>query len=318
MKKLIVSLIASLIALLVTIPIFATEVTNEDLEGYWVEDGADGAGVKSILIISSDGTYEMLAYDASVPDRKLERQCHTGTYTIQEGYVVCINEKGSRDLIKINDGSVITLQKLNSDALMYKEENPEESNEESEESERSNENTSEKQITFRNYEWGTQFDEIYEKEVSEKNLSPDDYIEGDVGGYRGLTILSGDVAGYKASIIFTFDDNNGLNGGMYLLNTEHSNLTQYYKDYETLVDKYTSVYGIPSDVKEIWKDDLYKDDPSEWGMSIATGKTVFYTKWDDDKGNSVDIMLTGDNYEISTLISYEAGAYEVKENVDGI
>lgn len=176
------------------------------------------------------------------------------------------------------------------------------------------EQTQNTQILFRGYDWGTSYDVVFENEITSQNLAEGiEYIAEDNSIFR----FYDDVAGYKMSAIYTFKDG-GLFTGIYRLIEDHSNLTQYYYDFQDLADKFTILYGEPSRIEEIWLDDLYKDDPSDWGMSFATGRTVYRDTWTDDFGNTLILMIRGDNHEITVAMGYYCSTYEAIPNTNGL
>ena len=174
-------------------------------------------------------------------------------------------------------------------------------------------NAEESTITFRGYDWGTSKEEIMKNEITSDMVADVDYLEED----DGLLINGQSVAGLDALVLYNFTDN-GLDSGVYSITEKHTNKTDYYRDYEDLVKKYTDKYGTPVIDQAQWKDDLYKDDPDDWGMAVAVGDVTFVSKWEKADGSTTGIMLKGDNYEINLAIIYQSPDYEYKENTDGI
>ena len=174
-------------------------------------------------------------------------------------------------------------------------------------------NAEESTITFRGYDWGTSKEEIMKNEITSDMVADVDYLEED----DGLLINGQSVAGLDALVLYNFTDN-GLDSGVYSITEKHTNKTDYYRDYEDLVKKYTDKYGTPVIDQAQWKDDLYKDDPDDWGMAVAVGDVTFVSKWEKADGSTTGIMLKGDNYEINLAIIYQSPDYEYKENKDGI
>jgi len=60
----------------------------------------------------------------------------------------------------------------------------------------------------------------------------------------------------------------------------------------------------------LWKNDLYKDDKSHWGMAISVGHLVYAVQWETPT-TEIGIMLMGNNYKINLGIFYESK--ELKE-----
>lgn len=107
--------------------------------------------------------------------------------------------------------------------------------------------------------------------------------------------------------------------GVYLFSGErnpHSNKTDYVRDYENIKIKIIEKYGKPKIDKTIWKDDLYKDDPSEWGMAVAVGDLIKYSTWERPEVE-MSLELYGDNHDITLKLDYKHPNFEkMKEAAD--
>lgn len=122
-------------------------------------------------------------------------------------------------------------------------------------SDNASEDSSPKIDSFRDYEWGTSFEDVRGVEVTSDMKELLDYQEQDVDGMTGLTIKNGNVAGYETEIGFAFDDT-GLIAGGYDLDIDDDSFTEW-------VQKYTDEYGEPVLEKEsigwgacaLWVDD---------------------------------------------------------------
>jgi len=64
---------------------------------------------------------------------------------------------------------------------------------------------------------------------------------------------------------------------------------------------------------------LYKDDPQDWGMAVSAGHMIKYAKWETNTTN-ISIIMTGDNYEITTMVGYESKNIQAPDtnNTDGL
>ena len=155
---------------------------------------------------------------------------------------------------------------------------------------------------FRGLEWGSSM-----KVAIEKYGKPD--IEGDgwIGYYyklAGESTLSGFY--YKHDKLY---------GGAYVLNETHSNNNLYIDDYNKFKNLLSKKYGAPKMEETYWKDDLFKDDYSSWGMAIARGDMFMYSTWSDEK-TDIECSIVGDNYSITCKILYKS--IELKDWVDEI
>lgn len=168
-------------------------------------------------------------------------------------------------------------------------------------------------FTFRGYAWGTSLDEIKQKEVTSDMVENVDYSISD----GKLIIAEGKVSTYNANICFEFDGENKLISGQYNITEKHSDYTGYYNDFEDLADLYSKKYGEPQS-HDLWKNDLYKDDKSEWGLAAACGHATFWRTWDADDGSEIIIGLIGDNFKNSTFILYNMPGYYNEDDMTGI
>jgi len=91
---------------------------------------------------------------------------------------------------------------------------------------------------------------------------------------------------------------------------EHTNENLYINDYEELKETLTKKYGKPKTEKVIWKNDLYKNDKSEWGFAISLGDLVYVAQWETST-TIIGLYLSGDNYEIGLNLFYDSK--ELKE-----
>lgn len=120
---------------------------------------------------------------------------------------------------------------------------------------------------------------------------------------NGLVYEGAYVAGFDANIYYYFNVNGGLYQSIYQFTHDHANETEFIRDYEEIREQLTEKYGEPSEDEEYWFDDLYKDDPSDWGMAIITGDLAYMTEWN-TKDTTIRMILEGDNYEQSFIIAY--------------
>jgi len=92
---------------------------------------------------------------------------------------------------------------------------------------------------------------------------------------------------------------------------EHTNKNMYIDDYKEIKETLTKKYGKPNNdilvtvnKDEIqWKDDLYKDDESEWGLAISVGHLEYVSAWETST-TKIFLRLAGDNYKIKLAIGY--------------
>jgi hypothetical protein len=114
----------------------------------------------------------------------------------------------------------------------------------------------------------------------------------------------GTVGEKDTLIMFVFAEGE-LVRGRYAFLTQHTNKNAYIDDFKELKGTLTEKYGQPSKDNVIWGNDLYKDEPSEWGTAVSIGHLSYFTSW--DVGDTEIILgLYGDNFQIHMLIEYSS------------
>lgn len=114
---------------------------------------------------------------------------------------------------------------------------------------------------------------------------------------------SGWLLGYKAVAIYSFATDKLIRGNYHLIK-EHTNKNLYIDDYFEIQSELKAKYGrCKEDI--IWKNDLYRDDRSEYGFAVSLGHLVYQSSWH-DYSSDILLLLTGDNYEIELIIQYKS------------
>lgn len=146
---------------------------------------------------------------------------------------------------------------------------------------------------FRKTNWGMSKRQVKTTESLQIEEESDDVL-----------VYGGQLLGRNAFIVFLFV-NGKLARGRYVISQEHSNLTDFITDYDALRNSLMKKYGEPEQSQTVWKNELYKDDPSEWGDAISYGHLVYYSTWENSE-TIVSLILCGENYEIQLTIEYES------------
>ena len=158
---------------------------------------------------------------------------------------------------------------------------------------------------FQNSNWGMTKSEVLQAEA--KGLS-----EMDIGNLAGVK----DVSGREAIVSFEFE-NGKLYDGMIIFTDEHTNENLYIDDYNSIKNALCEKYGEPVTDWQDWSDDLYRDDPDEWGFAVSLGDVAFYTTWKTETTEIAQI-LTGDNFEVTHFINYRDVNYEQSADTTGL
>ena len=144
---------------------------------------------------------------------------------------------------------------------------------------------------FRKINWGMPKDEVKKIETAKLQKESDKQL-----------IYSTEVAGFKTTLIYLFYGDK-LTRAAYIFMAEHSNNSLFIDDFKKTDDLLTKKYGTPTQKKLDWRNELYKDSPSDWGTAVAAGQLVYYSYWGGKK-TYIEHDLDGDNFEISHRLLY--------------
>ncbi len=147
---------------------------------------------------------------------------------------------------------------------------------------------------FRNAAWGMSADEV----IATEGHQPDDKEKD------AILYTDKEVAGLDAAVLFQFNSDQ-LISGSYIIKEVHTNENAYIDDYNQLKEALISKYGEPTVDQIVWKDELYKDDPSEYGFAVSLGDLIYATSWPTQTGE-IGLVLSGDNFEISLTVLYRS------------
>jgi hypothetical protein len=112
------------------------------------------------------------------------------------------------------------------------------------------------------------------------------------------------VSGLSCHVLYIFAYDK-LVRAKYIVTDKHTNMTDYLSDYRTLSEALATKYGSPKENDVLWKNDLYKNDPQDWGMAVAVGHLSMYTKWETST-TIIFLSLSGENYKISLDVEYSS------------
>jgi len=146
---------------------------------------------------------------------------------------------------------------------------------------------------FRQTNWG-----MNKEQVKATEDRKPDYEENDMLSYN-VNIFGGNYY-----CIYSFLEDKLCNGGYFFME-EHTNKNLYINDFMELKGIITKEYGKPIMDKIIWKNDLYKDEKSEWGKAISLGDLEYWALWE-NLNTEICLSLDSDNYEINLILSYDS------------
>lgn len=128
----------------------------------------------------------------------------------------------------------------------------------------------------------------------------------------GKWLVIGDVAGLAAATGFVFTRGK-LTLAVVVFAERHANNNKHIEDYLSIKDLLTKKYGGPTVDRIVWSNDLYREDTSHWGTALAMGHLAYYAAWETSK-TKVQLVLTGDNFEVSHGIRYSSKELEALQN----
>ena len=148
---------------------------------------------------------------------------------------------------------------------------------------------------FRDTRWG-----MSKKQVAE--------LEGEISHLEksyGLEVIryQKKVLDLECSIQFMFAGNR-LIKAKYIFLEQHKHKSQYIGDYKKIKDWLTEIHGMPKGSNVTWRNDLYKEDYSNWGLAVGLGHLEYSSLW---KNQEIEIFLTlsGNNNELSLEAEYK-------------
>jgi hypothetical protein len=122
----------------------------------------------------------------------------------------------------------------------------------------------------------------------------------------GLLGYEGRLGTLHCAILYYLIDDK-LVQAAYRITEKHTNENGYLEDYSELQQSLADKYGKPAQDRTVWKNDLYRDDPSHYGMAVSVGHLVKGTTWLTDR-SEIMLALWGDNFDITLLIQYKSRA----------
>lgn len=155
---------------------------------------------------------------------------------------------------------------------------------------------------FRSVKWGASMKDIIKAEGAEPQNKSKSSDGLDVVGYQGK-------AGNLDCLYAYYFAEDQLVRGRYIFITPHSGKNLYIDDFRTVSASLTEKYGSPITDQAIWKENLYKNDPSEWGMAVAVGHLILDATWYDNFTNILH-RLSGDNFKFTHIVQYESAVLD--------
>ena len=149
------------------------------------------------------------------------------------------------------------------------------------------------QDAVRGTQWGMSLDEVREIEEAKLIQEKPDRL-----------IYDTKIADMDAFVIYTFHQDKLKDAG-YIFHQDHSNKNVYIDDYDKTKNLLTKKYGNPDSAEVVWHNDLYADDPDQYGFAVSIGHLELISIWENDE-QVIYCSLRGDNYTIAHTIRYDS------------
>jgi hypothetical protein len=148
---------------------------------------------------------------------------------------------------------------------------------------------------FRKLAWGSTVAEIRKAEGAPASQSE---------GVITTLLYKGKLAGLDVAYAFICPHGK-LTRGKYVVTERHVNKTLYLtSDYAKLKARLDEKYGAGKETYH-WSNDLYRDDPSDWGTAISIGHLTVYSAWM-TPDTEIYLALTGDNFNLTLGLEYQS------------
>jgi hypothetical protein len=133
-------------------------------------------------------------------------------------------------------------------------------------------------------------------------------VEGEPQAVDGGFAVDTTVAGHPAGVMYGFTQDK-LTLVIVLFMDSHMEPNKYLADWQTISDLLTEKYGTPSDQEWVWLNDLFKDDPDQYGTAIAAEQLVVYRTWRTDQ-TEIEHSLQGKGFDVIHKILYTSRSHD--------
>jgi len=128
-------------------------------------------------------------------------------------------------------------------------------------------------------------------------------------------IYSRKVAGMDVLIGYIFVEDK-LVRAKYMFHPLHDDLNAYITDQNNIKKALEKRYGKSAKERTIWRNELYTNIPSQWGIALGQGYVTFLSLWDEPK-TEITLTLKGENSKIDLWLEYKSKALAKLEQSGG-
>jgi len=162
---------------------------------------------------------------------------------------------------------------------------------------------------FRNVRWGMTIKEVKDRETAVF------VTEGDVAGEHIIMYKESLTAGsstYNVGIYYIFAKGI-LVRAKYVLDETYVNKNLYFVPFNSFKDVLTQKYGEPKSDNTAWTNDLYRDDPSNYGLAVSIGHLNRLVSWETPR-TKVFLGILGENFEVKVHVEYQSVEFKKLED----
>jgi len=149
-------------------------------------------------------------------------------------------------------------------------------------------------VNFRNTNWGMSKEQVIELEGEPHRQEKSRGL--DIIEYKKNVMDNDCLIGY----VFAKDR---LTAAKYIFLEQQKEKNQYIRDYEKIKDLLIKKYGMPEEDNALWRNNLYKNNPSKWGYAVGSGHLEYFSLWGTPE-TEISLKLSGKNSEILLKVEY--------------
>lgn len=148
-------------------------------------------------------------------------------------------------------------------------------------------------FAFRKSNWGMNKKQVKVAESLEIIKDDPDFL-----------VYNGNVAGIPAYVYYIFVGDR-LVRSQYRFRATHTNRNDFISDFSQCKQTLTEKYGSPKTDTHIWRNNLYKDDPDQYGFAVSLGHLLYRAEWETET-TTIVLQLSGENYSVDNVVEYSS------------
>lgn len=149
---------------------------------------------------------------------------------------------------------------------------------------------------FRGIAWGAARSEVAASQSNPTFQSED------------LLVYTERLVGLAADAIYIFVAGR-LVRGKYMFTEVFTSPNRYLDAFESVRTLFERKYGPSPNNRQIWHDNLYRNDPGDWGLAVERGDLTLMAEWATST-TEIGLLLHGNDYEAKLVVEYESIAFK--------